>query len=181
MRAVATQHVSLSGVQWRHITPVCKAVLQRCLCIDKHERPRPSTLLREGPWLRLPPEELEPEECRSPGSAALLGGLEATQPDVAGKCAGFESIVQYVSQETTRPPSCNSISTRCSGHGSGLSSPAPAAGAPLAEEPSSEVVLVGPERETATILVVNYADRTYKVRLRDGRIQVVSAEDIRLL
>jgi len=177
IRAVATQHVSLCAAHWQEVSHQVKAVLRQCLLIDKHERPKPAVLLKEVMWLRpaLEPERWDEESrvCIKGQPNALLGGLEPVEP------RGLEEGEHDL--EATRSPSTVSAGTDPSTRGPIFQAKVSEVSEPLPEEPSSEVILLGPENERAIILVVNYAERTYKVRTSGGRIKVVASKDVRLV
>lgn len=191
LRVVATQHVSLCATFSRDMSRHAKAMLRHCLSIDRLERPTAACLLRKAVWLRPALQGLRTAEggrACSGFPSALLGGLEPTKSEGSDegepeKEKGEVSVSCNVlqSQETGGPPSTASAGTDPSTRGSAFSSHVTAPTSSLPGLVSSEVMILGSAIEKATILLVNYADRTYKVRLADGRIKVVSTEDVRPL
>jgi len=170
VRSVAATHVSLSGPAWRETAPAAKSVLRRCLVIDRLQRPTTTVLLNEASWLQ-PAQQADADGGKTDPagwrhehrSSALLAGLEPLRSEVSEDCTRSSSTIS----------AGTSPSTGRSFRSSHVFTPSP-----LPEEPYSEVVVLGDENERATLLLINYAERTYKVRFRDGRIKVVRAEDV---
>jgi len=198
-KPVLRRHISIREPRLWHLSESCKSALRHCLAVDKHERPTPEQLLA-GEWIRSraraesggqaaeAPEEAAP----ALGRCLLLPGLEpagrprSTRPSSArprgarherrliSASAQLEKLAAPLSQTSTQPSSCASLRAGPSLDSLPASEPPPGASA-VEDRPTVEILR--PRTEVAKVLLANRLDGTYKVRMNDGSIQIVKAED----
>jgi len=179
------RHISMRDPRIRHVSDACKAIMRRSLAVDKNERPQAMEFL-QAEWMRPRAQSLS---RRSRGEAEghnpLLPGLEPAARTRAGSARPQSCTRRRDSKEeqrnrvttsaaSTRPSTSSSLKSACSA----CSVEVPGHLPNSEEQEPRTVEILWPRKELAKVLLVNRLDGTYKVRLNDGSVKIVSAEEI---